>query len=90
MEVIYRQFENYDFSTELNKKLNKYKAENKLTWAKISIMCDITDRALRKIRSGKCKPTFMVIIKIAKGLNLKIEELCDFIYDKESLGNSNK
>lgn len=81
MKVKYKTSEEYNICLELKRKLVDFKRKEKLTWIKLSILCDITSRELRMIRTEKRKPTFDVIVKIGKALDMSLDELCSFVYD---------
>lgn len=60
----------------IGKKIKKLRKKNNLTQEKLAIKAGIPYTTLTKIESGVIKkPAVQTIIKIAKALNIKVEDL---------------
>ena len=59
-----------EYQQEFIKNLKKYRQKNKLSQAKLSELCDVSTGTIGNIECGSSKPSFDLILTIAKVLEI--------------------
>mgnify|MGYP002863846415 CR=1 FL=1 len=62
---------------KLGHRLRFYRTQKNLTQEALALMCDIDRTYIGRIEKSKRNPSFLILLKIAKGLGIKISELVD-------------
>lgn len=75
---------NEDYLKDLGNRIRKIRLEKKLTQVELSDRVGIEDSALRRIESGRVNSTINMLRKIAKGLEIDVNELLSFEDKNES------
>lgn len=65
------------YLVDLGVKIKKLREEKSLDQKAFAFYCDIGRTQLYKIESGRTNPRLLTLIKIAKGLNISVQELLD-------------
>ena len=61
----------------LGEKLSKIRKQKEISQDKLSFLCDVDRTYIAKIENGKANPSFKVLMKIAKGLKIKLSKLLE-------------
>lgn len=64
-----------NINEEFGKRVKYLRSMKKITQEELAYRCDLNKNYLGDIERGKRNPTLFVIEKIAKGLNITLEEL---------------
>lgn len=60
--------------------IQKIMYEKRLTYRQLSFLTGVSKSALQKIANGENSPTQKIMVQIAKGLNMKVQDLFDLDY----------
>jgi len=61
----------------LGEKLTKLRKEKSLSQDDLSLLCDVDRTYIARIENGKANPSFKVLLKIARGLKIKVSKLLE-------------
>jgi len=61
----------------LGNKLSKIRRQKALSQDELSSFCDVDRTYIAKIENGKANPSFKVLMKIARGLGIRITHLLE-------------
>jgi len=73
---IYKMKGNFVYK-RLGEKLSKIRKQKEISQDKLSFLSDVDRTYIAKIENGKANPSFKVLMKIAKGLKIKISKLLE-------------
>ena len=61
----------------LGEKLAKLRKQKSLSQDDLSSICDVDRTYIARIENGKANPSFKVLVKIARGLKIKVSKLLE-------------
>lgn len=65
-----------DRISKLGFKIKIERMQKKLTQLQLAIKANVSMETIQKIESGKQTPSILIIIDIAKALNISVDSLC--------------
>ena len=70
------------YSKALGQEIKKLRIENGITQSELAFVCEMDVRQIGRIERGEVSPNVESVLRICKGLNIKLSTLFNMVDDK--------